>query len=136
MIPVRDFPPVKELPEVFDAAILAKTIDITKWKAYSLFRSENFPFYNIDGKKSVFRSNFVEWLSGQPITPLEQLEVIQKFPENFPPKLLQSVLAVSKSKVYTLVHARNFPAMQLEGQIIVNKSYFILWLKTKRNLGN
>lgn len=134
MIPISEFPTVRELPEVFDAATLAKTVDVTKWKGYRLFRSEDFPHFDVDGKKSVFKTHFIEWLSGRPLTPLENLEIIQKLPENFPPKLLLSILAVSKSKAYSLVHSRDFPAMQLNGQIVVNKSYFILWLKTRWNV--
>lgn len=57
-----------ELPHVLTAGDICKHLNISKSKAYELFKLEGFPVLAIGGTKRVYKEDFLNWVESQKAT--------------------------------------------------------------------
>lgn len=53
------------LPEVLTAKEIQYFLNISKGKAYELFKEEGFPTILLGGSKRVYKDDFLEWIEKQ-----------------------------------------------------------------------
>ena len=57
--------PFETMPDVMDAKLLAKALQISKAGAYNLLNDPDFPTLRIGGRKLVMKNELVEWLKSR-----------------------------------------------------------------------
>ena len=116
---------IKFIAESFDTIYLSKFLVISRSKAYSLITSNHIPHYKLNRKIIIFKQHFIEWLKKDTITPFNELKIIKKMPDLFPPSLLLSTLNISKSKIYEIIKEYDLNCLILGKKIIISKENFI-----------
>ncbi len=54
-----------DLPHVLTAKEIQVFLNISKGKAYELFKAKGFPTITLGGSKRVYKDDFLEWLEKQ-----------------------------------------------------------------------
>jgi hypothetical protein len=54
-----------DLPQVMKAQDIQAFLNISRGKAYGLFKEEGFPALNIGGSKRVYKEDFLKWVDKQ-----------------------------------------------------------------------
>jgi hypothetical protein len=54
-----------DLPQVMKAQDIQDFLNISRGKAYGLFKEKGFPALNIGGSKRVYKEDFLKWVDKQ-----------------------------------------------------------------------
>lgn len=121
------------LPEVFKINDLAKFLTVSKTTIYNLIITKKLPHLKIDRTIIIFRQQFIDWYNKRNITPLSEVQIIKNLPPIIKISVLNQILNISKSKLYSLIDSSLISHSTIGTRVIIFKNDFLHWISKFSN---